>query len=130
MDDELNILPISSHIRSITPVPVKEVTVGIFNFVVWHLEILKMFSTSVASKAKPQKLMLYSISVLLTVFLFIQYIKGVSIIVCVTIVVVDHYSLWFRCCISIFSFPLLVIEGLRRAFSGRTRPEESQRTIK
>jgi hypothetical protein len=25
MDDELNILPISSHIRSITPVPVKEV---------------------------------------------------------------------------------------------------------
>lgn len=27
MDDELNILPISSHIRSITPVPVEEVGV-------------------------------------------------------------------------------------------------------
>lgn len=25
MDDELNVLPISSHIRSISPVPVKEV---------------------------------------------------------------------------------------------------------
>lgn len=25
MDDELNVLPISSHIKSITPVPVKEV---------------------------------------------------------------------------------------------------------
>jgi len=43
---------------------------------------------------------------------------------------VDHYALWFHCCISIFSFSLLVIEGLRRAFSGRTRPEESQRTTK
>lgn len=36
MDDELNVLPISSHIRSITPVPVKEVifcssTFGIYN---------------------------------------------------------------------------------------------------
>lgn len=28
MDDELNVLPISSHIRSITAVPVKEVIYG------------------------------------------------------------------------------------------------------
>lgn len=31
MDDELNILPISSHIRSITAVPVKEVASHFYN---------------------------------------------------------------------------------------------------
>jgi hypothetical protein len=49
------------------------------------------------------------------VFLLIQYIKGVSIIICVTIVVVDHYSLWFRCCISISLSPYWLLkdsEGL------------------
>ena len=32
MDDELNILPISSHIKSINPVPVKEVFFFVLNF--------------------------------------------------------------------------------------------------
>jgi hypothetical protein len=40
MDDELNILPISSHIRSITPVPVKEVTF-------WHLDFLVGWNTEI-----------------------------------------------------------------------------------
>lgn len=35
MDDEFNILPISSHIKSITPVPVKEVTFSILN-ICWN----------------------------------------------------------------------------------------------
>lgn len=32
MDDELNILPVSSHMKSITPVPVKEVICMIIVF--------------------------------------------------------------------------------------------------
>ena len=61
MNDELNILPISSHIWSITPVPVKEVTFVNFNLFVWKkIEILMIFSVFVvASPSKTTELLLY-----------------------------------------------------------------------
>jgi hypothetical protein len=60
MDDELNILPISTHVRSITPVPVNEVTFGSFNFMVWKkIEILMMFSVFVSSSSKTAEILFY-----------------------------------------------------------------------
>lgn len=45
MDDELNVLPISSHIRSITPVPAKEVMVSLVHSVLYYYLLFSEFLT-------------------------------------------------------------------------------------
>lgn len=86
MNDELNILPISSHIRSITPVPVKEVTFVNFNIVVWKkIEILMIFSVFVAaSPSKTRELLLYHsiLRVIDCVVVLFTILKGNSMMMC------------------------------------------------